>query len=144
MKNLVYLLMAIGLIIFGSCEPNRDRATADEDVLNERRDDTRAAPGDTLDQPERQTPAGGEDLREGDIPDVNEGERAKGHAMEGIPSQIREKLSEDAAEKDRKVLNSRPITYGDVNHYELTYLEKDGNQTKITYNEKGEKINESE
>ncbi|WP_114748064.1 hypothetical protein [Pleomorphovibrio marinus] len=144
MKKLAYLMMASGLIFFGACEPNRDRATADENVLNERRDDTRGAPGDTLDQPQRQNPAVGEDLREGNVPDVNEGQRAEGHAMEGIPSNLRQKIDRDASENDRKILNSRPITHGGVKHYELTYLEKDGNQTKITYDEKGDEVDDNE
>jgi hypothetical protein len=149
MKKLMYMILASGLIAFTACEPNgdrgdRDRATADENVLNERRDDTRGAPGDTLDQPRRQNPAVGEDLREGNVPDVNEGERAQGHAMEGMPAQLREKITEEASENDRKVLNSRPVTHGGVRHYELTFLEEDGNQTKVTYNERGDEVDDPE
>ena len=149
MKKLMYMILVSGLIAFTACEPNRDRgdrdrATADDNVLNDPREGTRGAPGDTMENPRRENPAVGEELREGNVPDVEDGQRAQGHALEGMPSQLREKITEEISENDRKVLNSRPITHGGVKHYELTYLEQDGNQTKVTYTERGDEVDDIE
>lgn len=147
MKTLVYLFALSGTCLLFSCENNRHDTERDSrDPLRNERNIDRGA--DTLDRQidRRDTARGTMDNREGAMHDGQiPAEGINDHnALRALPQDAREKITREAESEERRLIDSRPVEHGDVNHYELTFLEKDGNRTTITYNERGEPVDGAE
>ncbi|MFC4871805.1 hypothetical protein [Negadavirga shengliensis] len=142
MKTTLYLLALSGACLLFSCENRRHDTERDGDPIHNDRNIDRGA--DTLDRQmdRRDTTPGTMDDRGGALND--RGVPSEGindhNALRNMPRDAREKINRDAEEKERELVDGRAVDHGNVNHYELTFLEKDGNQIKVMYDETGEAV----
>lgn len=136
MKKLICLFTIVGLITLGSCDNANRGIEGNEDAENDLMDqrDTSAILEEFN---SRGVPAEGINDHNAIREDSIEVDNGNSEIMNGLPSEITEKIKANENLRNMKLTNSRKYSEGGITFYELTF--ENGESTKVTFDERGNK-----